>query len=55
MQVMANQGGGGGAVLYHGLDRFRRNNLPTFKGGYDLEGVEAWLRGIEKIFRMMEC
>eukprot|EP00256_Glycine_max_P067144 XP_025981739.1 uncharacterized protein LOC102669650 [Glycine max] len=54
-QVMANQGGSGGATMYHGLDRFQRNNPPTFKGGYDPEGAEAWLREIEKIFRVMEC
>ena len=29
-------------------------HLPS-RGGYDLEGVEAWLREIEKIFRVMEC
>jgi len=29
-QVMANQGGGGGAAVFHGLDRFQRNNhLPS--------------------------
>ncbi|XP_028226594.1 uncharacterized protein LOC114407588 [Glycine soja] len=55
VQVMANQGGGGGATMYHGLDRFQRNNPPTFKGGYDPEVAEAWLRQIEKIFRVMEC
>jgi len=31
------------------------NNLPTFKGGYDPEGAKAWLREIEKIFRVTEC
>ena len=54
-QVMANQGGGGGATMYHGLDRFQRNNPPTFEGGYDPEGAKAWLREIEKIFRVIEC
>ena len=54
-QVMANQGGSGGATMYHGLDRFQRNNPPTFKGGYDPEGARAWLREIEKIFWVMEC
>ena len=53
--VMANQEGDGGAVVYHGLDRFQRNNPPTFKGGYDPKGAEAWLREIEKIFRVTEC
>ena len=52
---MANQGGGGGAAVFHGLDRFQRNNPPTFKGGYDLKGAKAWLREIKKIFRVMEC
>ena len=40
-QVMANQGGDGGAVAYHGLDRFQRKDPPTFKGGYDPEGAKA--------------
>jgi len=54
-QVMANQGGGGEATMYHGLDRFQRNNPPTFKGGYDPKGAKAWLREIEKIFHVTEC
>ena len=54
-QVMVNQGGSGGATMYHGLDCFQRNNLPTFKGGYDPEGAKAWLREFEKIFRVIEC
>eukprot|EP00256_Glycine_max_P033767 XP_006579243.1 uncharacterized protein LOC102667929 [Glycine max] len=41
--------------MYHGLDRFQRNNPPTFKGSYDPEGAEAWLREIEKIFWVTEC
>ena len=53
-QVIANQGGDGGAVAYHGLDCFQRNGPPTFKRGYDPKGVEAWLREIEKIFRVTE-
>jgi len=38
---MANQGGGGGEVVYHGLDCFQRNDPLTFKGGYDPKGAEA--------------
>jgi len=52
---MANQGSDGGANVYHGLDRFQRNNPPTFKRGYDSEGVKAWLREIDKIFRVTKC
>jgi len=55
VQVMSNQGGGGRIIAYHGLDRFHMNDPPTFKGGYDPEGVEAWLREIDKIFWVMEC
>ncbi|XP_028246808.1 uncharacterized protein LOC114424153 [Glycine soja] len=33
----------------------QRNNPPTFKGSYDPEGAEAWLREIEKIFQLTEC
>ena len=54
-QAIGNQGGGGGAVAYHGLDRFQRNDPPSFKGGYDPEGAEEWLWEIEKIFRVIEC
>lgn len=39
----------GGATEYHGLDRFQRNNPPTFRGGYDPDGAENWLREIRKI------
>lgn len=29
--------------------------MPTFKGQYDPNGAQAWIRGIEKIFRVMAC
>jgi len=35
------------------LDRFMRNNPPTFKGRHDPEGAQNWLHGIERIFRAM--
>jgi hypothetical protein len=35
------------------LDRFMRNNPPTFKGRYDPDGAQNWLEGIERIFRAM--
>ncbi|PNX75966.1 cellular nucleic acid-binding protein [Trifolium pratense] len=37
------------------LERFQRNNPPTFKGRYDLEGAQTWLQRVEKIFRAMVC
>ena len=45
----------GGAAEYQGLDRFQRNNPPAFRGGYDPEGAENWLKEIRKIFRVMQC
>ncbi|MCI47229.1 cellular nucleic acid-binding protein, partial [Trifolium medium] len=35
------------------LDRFLRNNSPTFKGLYDPESAQDWLQEIERIFRAM--
>lgn len=35
------------------MGKFQRNNPPTFKGRYDPEGAHAWLRDIEKVFRVM--
>ena len=35
------------------LDRFLRNNPPTFKGRFDPEGAQTWVQGIERIFRAM--
>lgn len=33
---------------FHRLGKFQRNNLSTFKGRYDLEDAQTWLREIEK-------
>lgn len=40
---------------FRGLGKFQRNNLPTFKGIYNSDGAQAWLREIIKIFRVMAC
>ena len=50
-----NRGEVGGAVEYQGLDRFQRNNPPSFNGGYNPDGAQNWIREIEKIFRVMAC
>lgn len=49
-QAQQNQQAKGGD---RGLDMFPRNNPPTFKGKYDLEGAQVQLQDIEKIFRVM--
>lgn len=38
---------------FSGLRKFQRNNPPMFKGMYDMEGAHAWLKEIEKNFRVM--
>ena len=37
------------------LDLFERRNPPRFKGGYDPEGAQHWLRELEKIFGVIQC
>ena len=37
------------------LVTFQRENPPTFQGKYDPEGALAWLKEIERIFRVMDC
>ncbi|XP_058788081.1 uncharacterized protein LOC131662331 [Vicia villosa] len=37
------------------LGDFQRNNPPLFKGTYDLEGAQKWLKEIERIFRVIDC
>ncbi|XP_040862763.1 uncharacterized protein [Glycine max] len=50
-----NRGEAGGAIEYQGLDRFQRNNPPSFNGGYNPDGAQNWIREIDKIFRVMAC
>ncbi|KEH26062.1 hypothetical protein MTR_6g043390 [Medicago truncatula] len=42
-----------GEVEERRLDRFLRNNPPTFKGRFDPEGAQTWGQGMERIFRAM--
>jgi len=35
------------------LETFLRNHPPTFKGRYDLDGAQKWLKEVERIFRVM--
>jgi hypothetical protein len=37
------------------LETFLRNHPPTFKGRYDPDGAQTWLKEIERVFRVMEC
>ncbi|MCI85707.1 putative Ty3/Gypsy retrotransposon polyprotein, partial [Trifolium medium] len=37
------------------LEKFMNNKQPIFKGGYDLDGAQRWIEGIERIFGAMRC
>ena len=37
------------------LEAFLRNHPPTFKGRYDPDGAQTWLKEVERIFRVMQC
>jgi len=37
------------------LETFLRNHPPTFKGRYDPNGAQTWLKEIERVFRVMQC
>jgi len=32
-----------------------RNHPPTFKGRYDPDGAQTWLKEVERVFRVMQC
>jgi hypothetical protein len=35
------------------LKTFLRNHPPTFKGRYDPDGAQTWVKEVERIFRVM--
>src|SRR4030042_245803 len=48
----AGAGGNDGVRM---LDMFLKNHPPTFKGRYDPDGAQTWLKEVERIFRVMPC
>ncbi|MCI68114.1 putative Ty3/Gypsy polyprotein/retrotransposon, partial [Trifolium medium] len=37
------------------LEKFMNNKPPIFKGVYDPDGAQQWIKGIERIFGAMRC
>jgi len=37
------------------LETFLRNHPPTFKGRYDPDGAQTWLKEVERVLRVMQC
>ncbi|XP_058761999.1 uncharacterized protein LOC131635393 [Vicia villosa] len=53
-QSMQNQPNAGRNDESRSLSTFQRENLPTFRGKYDPDGAQEWLKEIERIFRVMD-
>lgn len=51
--VQNNQNGGNDEFC--NLGKFQRKHPPTFKGRYDPDGAQTWLKKIENIFRALDC
>jgi len=51
-QPNAGAGGNDGDRI---VETFLRNHPPTFKGRYDPDGAQTWLKEVERIFRVMQC
>jgi len=54
-QVVGQQHNAAGGEGVWMLETFLRNHPPTFKGRYDLDGAQTWLKEVERIFRVMQC
>jgi len=46
---------GAGKEAVRMLETFLRNHPPTFKGRYDPDGAQKWLKEVERIFKVMQC
>ena len=47
VEQQPNDGGNNGVRM---LETFLRNHPPTFKGRYDPDGDQTWLKEVERIF-----
>ncbi len=54
-QVVGQQHNAGGGEGVRMLETFLMNHPPTFKGRYDPDGAQTWLKKVERIFRVMQC
>ena len=53
-QVVGQQHNAGGGEGVRMLETFLRNHPPTFKGRYDPDGAQTWLKEVERIFRLLQ-
>lgn len=53
-QAVGQQPNAGGNEGVRTLETFLRNHPPTFKGRYDPDGAQTWLKEVERIFKVMQ-
>jgi len=54
-QAVGQQPNAGGNDRVRMQEAFLRNHPPTFKGRYDPDRAQTWLKEVERIFRVMQC
>jgi len=54
-QAVGQQHNVGGNEGVRMLETFLWNHPATFKGRYDPDGAQTWLKEVERIFRVMLC
>lgn len=54
-QAIGQQPNAGANAEVRMLETFIRNHPPTFKGRYDPDGAQSWIKEIERVFRVMQC
>ncbi|KEH16155.1 hypothetical protein MTR_0297s0030 [Medicago truncatula] len=54
-QVVGHQPNAGANAESRMLETFMRNHPATFKGRYDPDGAQTWLKEIERVFSVMQC
>ena len=48
-------GGNSMDTEYHKFSEFQRANLPSFKGAFDPDEADEWIKEIEKIYSVLTC
>ena len=50
-----NRHGPGADLDYLKFAEFRKANPPSFRGAYDLDKVDEWIKAMEKVFSILDC
>ena len=50
-----NPNGLGVDLEYLKFTKFRKANPPSFRGAFDLDKADEWVKAIEKVFSVLDC